>query len=116
MKTIQKKLGAIWGSRWWWGSLRVMVFLGTVNLCLMALRLPAARAAAEGAARRAGVSLMRELGPSIVGPTQGVLINGQRLFVASRVTELTPQQVLGIFERHCRDGAHEWKDELLNVS
>jgi hypothetical protein len=112
MKTIRERIGAVWGTGWWWGSVRVAAFLGAVNLCLMAASLPTARAAAESAARRAGEQLLQQLGPSIIGEAQGVLVNGERLFVASRTTELAPDAVLSAFERLCRSGTAEWRDEV----
>jgi len=109
---MRRRAGALWGGHWWWGSVRVVAFLGVVNLCVMVASLPSARAAAESAARRAGEQLLAQLGPSIIGDAQGVVVNGQRVFVASKTTRLPPGEVLSAFERLCRDGASEWREEV----
>src|SRR5205814_9227486 len=41
--------------------------------------------------------------------------NGQRLFVASKTTLLPPNEVLSAFERLCRDGAAEWREEVNHL-
>jgi hypothetical protein len=95
-----------------WGALRVFGFLGAVNLCFIGASYSTARAAAEGAATRAGQELFRQLGSMVIGNSQGILVNGQRVFIAAKTTDLSAGQVLGLFERHCRDGATEWKAEI----
>jgi hypothetical protein len=112
---LQARVRQIFGAPWVWGTARVAVFLGTVNLIFVAVTISSARGAAETAARRAGELLMDQLGPSIIGDSQGVLINGQRLFIAAKSTRLPVEQVLAMFEKHCRDGAREWHEEMESL-
>ena len=90
---LVKKSRLSQGRQWWWGSLRVLAFLGFVNLCFIGASYSTARAAAEGVARRAGQELLQQLGPAIIGDSQGVLINGQRVFVAAKSTDVPADQV-----------------------
>lgn len=89
----------------WSGLLRVSVFLLTVNLALTAIYLPRALAQAEASVKQSGLDLLKQVGPLVVGPPQAVSVNGQRMFLASKQTELPLEQVLATFERHCRDNS-----------
>ena len=113
---VRRRILRASGGRFWWGTLRVIGFLGLVDACVLGASFPSARAAAESTARRAGEELLRELGPSVIGASQGVVVNGQRVFIAAKTTPMFASEVLGKFERHCREGAREWRDELNGLA
>ncbi len=111
--SLRRSLARAFAAPWLWGM--VTMFLGTVNVLFVLVTLSSARGAAETAARRAGEALLDQLGPSLIGNTQGVLLNGQRLFIAARSTKLPVVDVLDAFEKNCRDGASEWKEEMKSL-
>jgi hypothetical protein len=85
------------------GTLRAAAFLATVNLAFSALMLPQARAAAEEAAKQSGLELLKQIGPTLVGPPEVALINGQRMSLASKLTPLSVSEVIERFGQHCRE-------------
>lgn len=85
------------------GVLRVAAFLAAANLSFSALMLPQARAAAEEAAKKNGLALLEQIGPTLVGPPEVALINGQRMSLASKLTPLGVEQVIERFGQHCRE-------------
>ena len=85
------------------GTLRVVAFLAAANLAFTALMLPQARAAAEEAAKQSGLALLKQIGPTLVGPPEVALINGQRMSLASQLTPLSVEQVIERFGQHCRE-------------
>jgi len=85
------------------GTLRVLGFLAAANLAFSALKLPQARAAAEEAAKQGGLELLKQIGPTLVGPPEVALINGQRMSLASKMTPLSVEQVIERFGQHCRE-------------
>lgn len=85
------------------GTLRVVAFLAAANLAFTALMLPQARAAAEEAAKQSGLALLKQIGPTLVGPPEVALINGQRMSLASKLTPLSVKQVIERFGQHCRE-------------
>jgi len=94
------------------GAFRVAFFLSCVNLLGTALYLPRARAAAEKFAVSRGLEVLKQLGPRLDGPEQAMSINGQRMFLASRVTPLPLDQVLGLFEHDCQANSGGLSREL----
>jgi len=94
------------------GALRVAAFLGCANLAFSALMLPQARAAAEEAAKRTGLQLLEQIGPTLVGPPEVALINGQPMSLASKMTPLGVDQVLERFEAHCREHSAGLANEI----
>jgi len=94
------------------GTLRVIAFLATANLALTALILPQARAAAEEAAKQSGLELLKQIGPTLVGPPEVALINGQRMSLASKLTPLSVEQVIARFGQHCREHSAGLSDEI----
>jgi hypothetical protein len=84
------------------GVFRVALFLSCANVLATALYLPRARAAAEKFAVSRGLDVLRQLGPLVEGSEQAMSINGQRMFLASRVTPLPLEQVLDLFEHDCQ--------------
>lgn len=94
------------------GALRVGAFLAVANFALTAISLPRARAAAEEALKQGGLSLLQQLGPQLVGEPQVATINGQRMSLASKVTTLGVDQVLGRVEQYCHDNSGGLAQEL----
>jgi hypothetical protein len=94
------------------GVFRVALFLACVNVLVTALYLPRARAAAEKFAVSRGLAVLKQLGPLVEGSEQAMSINGQRMFLASRVTPLPLDQVLGLFERDCQANSGGLSQEL----
>jgi len=85
------------------GTLRAAAFLAAANLTFSALMLPQARAAAEEAAKRSGLELLAQIGPTLVGPPEVALINGQQMSLASKLTPLSVERVIERFGQHCRE-------------
>jgi hypothetical protein len=85
----------------WAGTLRVTAYLGLLSLGLSYWCVRSAYAETEQKVWKLGQQLLAELGPSVVGEPQGVLLNGQALFVASRQSELAVRQVLDRFAAGC---------------
>ena len=94
------------------GALRVALFLVCVNLLCTVLYLPRARAAAEKFAVSRGLDVLKQLGPLLEGSEQAMSINGQRMFLASRVTPLSLDRVLGLFEHDCQANSGGLGQEL----
>lgn len=94
------------------GILRVGAFLTVANLTLTAVFLPQARANAEEAVKQGGLSLLQQLGPQLVGEPQVATINGQRMTLASKITPLGVDQVLGRVEQYCHDNSGGLAQEL----
>lgn len=94
------------------GALRVAGFLALANLTFTAFSLPQARASAEEAAKRSGIMLLEQLGPTLIGEPQVATINGQRMSLASKSTPLGVEQVLGRFQRYCQDNSGGLAQEL----
>src|SRR6478609_4198870 len=94
------------------GTLRVVAFLGCANLAFSAVMLPQARAAAEEAAKRSGLELLEQIGPTLVGPPEVALINGQRMSLASKLTPLSVEQVIERFGEHCREHSAGLANEI----
>ncbi|HYO96874.1 MAG TPA: hypothetical protein VER33_20325 [Polyangiaceae bacterium] len=87
------------------GMLRVVVYLSCLNLAFTAVYATRAHAQAEQTVQRTGLELLRQLGPTIMGPTQGVELNGQPMFLSSQATRHSVSEVLEAFERHCENPA-----------
>lgn len=85
------------------GALRVASFFGALQLALTLALLPTARAKGEQAVKHAGLSLLRQLGPEVLGEPDVARINGQRMLVASKLTPLGIPDALARFEGHCRE-------------
>jgi hypothetical protein len=90
-----------------------------MSLASAAVAVPLGRAQAESTLESAGLGLLESLGAAIVGPPQAVTLNGQRLYLASKLTPLAVSQVLAALERHCRGEAPvdqadlgSWLDQL----
>jgi hypothetical protein len=94
------------------GALRVAAFLTVANLTVTAIYLPQARANAEEAVKRGGLSLLQQLGPALIGEPEVALINGQRMSLGSKTTSLPVDQVLGRIEQHCRERSGGLSEEL----
>jgi hypothetical protein len=97
------------------GTLRVAAFLACANLAFSALMLPQASAAAEEAAKRSGLELLEQIGPTLVGPPQVALINGQRMSLASKLTPLGVEQVIERFAEHCREHSAGLASEIARL-
>ena len=98
------------------GVLRVVAFLGALNLAITALYLPRARAQVEALATSRGLAVLKQLGPFGDAGEQGVDINGQRMFLAARSTQLPVAEVLALFERDCHEQASTIRTELAKLS
>src|SRR5689334_14841401 len=77
---------------------RIAGLLLLLELGLVAAGAPLALAHAE----HAGLALLDQLGPSLSDSPSTIVVNGQRLFVASRVSELEVGAVLDAVEQGCR--------------
>lgn len=84
------------------GAARVMAFFLVVAsvCCWAAVR--NARAEVERRTTDLGQKLLNELGPLVLDAPQAIDLNGQRMYVSSIVTNLSPEATLGHFESYCR--------------
>ena len=94
------------------GALRVATFLAAANLTATALLLPKAGAAAEEAVKQSGLELLKQIGPTLVGPPEVALINGQRMSLSSKLTPLSVAQVIERLGQHCREHSAGLADEI----
>ncbi len=94
------------------GALRVAGLLVAVNLGFTTLSLPRARAHAEEVIKRTGLTLLEQLGPTLIGEPHVATINGQRMSLASQSTALHVDQVLGRIQQHCRERSGGLAHEL----
>jgi hypothetical protein len=82
---------------------RVIFYLGCVNLVLTGLWVSHARAQVEQSLQRGGLELLQQLGPELTGDAQEVRLNGQSMFLSSRVLKQRGvAEVLTAVERHCQ--------------
>lgn len=83
------------------GLLRVSTYLaivgGLAGFCLAR----AAAARIDEAVEHFGESLLRKLGPNVIGQTQQVIVNGQPVFFSSTVTDRSVAVTLDELQRHC---------------
>jgi hypothetical protein len=89
-----------------------------IQMMIAAIAAPLCRAHVEKASERAGLALLANLGP-IVGSPQAITLNGQRMYLASKVTPLAVPEVLETLSRHCRGESGgtavelaSWLDEM----
>jgi hypothetical protein len=88
------------------GLIRVSTYLTLVgSLCAFCLA-RAASARIDEAVQQFGQSLLQKLGPEIIGETQHILVNGQRVMFSSQVSERPLATVLDELQRHCDSVAH----------
>ena len=94
---------------------RLLGYAGVLTAGISLLGAPLARAYAEGAAQRGGLTLLRELGPELVGPPQHLELNGERIWVASKVTPLGVAEVLDSVEHQCKEQSLHLFSELDRI-
>jgi hypothetical protein len=83
------------------GLLRVSTYLTVVG-CLSAFCLArAASARIDEAVQQFGQGLLQKLGPEIIGETQQIVVNGQRVMFSSQVSERPLSTTLDELQRHC---------------
>lgn len=83
------------------GLIRVSTYLTVVGgLCAFCLA-RAASARIDEAVQRFGQSLLQKLGPEIIGETQQIVVNGQRVLFSSQVSERPLATMLDELQRHC---------------
>lgn len=87
------------------GLIRVSTYLTLVAGVSSFWIARAASAGIDEAVQRFGESLLRQIGPEIVGEAQHILVNGQSVFMASNVTERPLASVLDELTRHCESVA-----------
>jgi hypothetical protein len=83
------------------GALRVGALLSVLSGGLSYWCVRSAYAETEQRVWQLGQQLLADMGPSLVGEPQGVLLNGQPLFVATRQSELSVSRVLDGFAAGC---------------
>lgn len=97
------------------GLLRVASYLVVVCSLILLWTARAAYAEFERTVFGLGEKLVGELGPSLVGEPQAVVLNGQPVFVGATTSPLTVRQVLDAFDSNCRAGSRDMRS-LLGVS
>jgi hypothetical protein len=83
------------------GAVRVAAYAACLGLLGVALSASLGRAEARERLGRAGLELLEALGPRFVGEPQAVLINGQPMFLASKLVADDVAGVLDGFEQYC---------------
>src|ERR1041384_914019 len=83
------------------GLIRVSTYLTVVGGFAAFFLARAASARLDEAVQQFGQSLLEKLGPEIVGETQQLLVNGQRVFFSSQVSERPLSTALDELSRHC---------------
>jgi len=83
------------------GLIRVCTYLTVVGGFAAFFLARAASARLDEAVQQFGQSLLEKLGPEIVGETQQLLVNGQRVFFSSQVSERPLSTTLDELSRHC---------------
>jgi hypothetical protein len=87
------------------GLIRVSTYLTLVGaLCAFCLA-RAASARIDEAVQQFGQGLLQKLGPQIIGETQQLLVNGQRMLFSSQVSERPLATTLDELQRHCESVA-----------
>ncbi|MGC4067161.1 MAG: hypothetical protein QM784_21480 [Polyangiaceae bacterium] len=98
------------------GILRVLGLLIVVGGLSSVFVIRHALARAEGEAQRLGRSLLRNLGPLVLGEATSVQVNGSQFFVSATATELEPDVVINRFESFCREHAGLQSSASLELS
>jgi hypothetical protein len=80
--------------------LRVGAYLGALSLGLSCLWVARVAAEVEDVSLELGARLALELG-DVVGEPQAIAVNGQQVWIASKTTALSVEQVLDRFDAHC---------------
>lgn len=83
------------------GLIRVSTYLTVVGGLSSLWLARAASAGVEEAVQHFGESVLRQLGPEIIGQTQHILVNGQSVFFSSQVTGRPFASTLDDLTRHC---------------
>jgi hypothetical protein len=94
------------------GALRVFGLLCGVTAAGTAVTLRSAFADAERRTSEIGRELLAELGPLVIGEPQALRVNGGRMFVASNLTKLTPEQAVQRVEQYCHEHSGGLNDAL----
>src|SRR5579871_282391 len=89
---------------------RVATYLGVVTLVLGTVAASKVYGSVEKGALEIGGGLA-QLG-DVMGPTYRVLLNGEALNVSSAMTDASVDEVLGRFEKECREHAGGLEEEL----
>jgi hypothetical protein len=100
--------GPRWKKRWQQiaGLIRVSTYLTLVGAVSSFFLVRAASARLDEAIEHFGETLVRELGPELIGQTQEILVNGQRVFFSTQITERTLSSTLDELQRHCESRAN----------
>ena len=97
------------------GLIRVSTYLTVVGGVSSFFLVRAASARLDEAVEHFGETLLRQIGPDIIGPTQQLLVNGQRVFFASQITERPLSSTLDELDRHCQSLASPAFSTLSDV-
>jgi hypothetical protein len=87
------------------GWIRVSTYLTVVAAACGFCLSRAASARVDEAVQRFGESLVRQLGPELVGQPQELLVNGQRVMFSSQVIDRPMAAALDALSRHCQSVA-----------
>lgn len=83
------------------GLIRVSAYLTLVGSLSAFCLARAASARIDEAVQHFGQSLLQKLGPELIGETQLILVNGQRVMFSSQVSERPLGSTLDALQRHC---------------
>jgi hypothetical protein len=83
------------------GLIRVSTYLTVVGAVCAFCLARAASARIDEAVQQFGQGLLQKLGPHIIGQTQQLLVNGQRVLFSSQVSERPLAATLDELQRHC---------------
>lgn len=83
------------------GLIRVSAYLTLIGGACTFFVARAASARLDEAVKQLGQGLLEKLGPEIIGQTQPIVVNGQRLFFSSQVSERPLASTLDELQRHC---------------
>jgi hypothetical protein len=83
------------------GLVRVSTYLTVVAGLSSIWLVRAASARIDEAVQQFGETLLRQLGPDMVGQTQELLVNDQRVFLSSKVAARPLDDTLDELDRHC---------------
>ncbi|HET9953492.1 MAG TPA: hypothetical protein VFQ61_03255 [Polyangiaceae bacterium] len=96
----------------WRGALRFLAYAILINLAFLVVAGSVAWASVERTTAEVSASLLTDIPPGLLDTPRAFQINGQRVWVSSKLTRAEVPEVLEAFSAHCRDRSASLSHQL----